>query len=98
ERRYGRPIISSFHGLWSLGGAAAGALTVLGLSAGIGYQAMLAGTAAAAAVAFACCTVPLLPPPAAADGGSGSEGRPAGIGLVLLGGAVAVLFSAAFVE
>src|SRR5690606_14261719 len=41
ERSYGRPIISAFHGAWSLGGAAAGGLTALALGAGADAQALL---------------------------------------------------------
>ena len=29
ERRYGRPIISAFHGFWSMGGAVGGVLTAV---------------------------------------------------------------------
>ncbi|WP_281283742.1 MFS transporter [Nonomuraea longispora] len=41
ERRYGRPIISAFHGTWSLGGAAGGGLTSLVLKAGLDAQWLL---------------------------------------------------------
>ncbi|WP_199036925.1 MFS transporter [Glycomyces salinus] len=76
ERYYRRPIVSSFHGFWSLGGALAGALTSLGLSAGLGGQTMLAITALASTAVFAYFTRPLLPPPGQAIGGSG--GAPSG--------------------
>ncbi|GAB4006725.1 hypothetical protein GCM10029992_58440 [Glycomyces albus] len=71
ERYYKRPIVSSFHGFWSLGGAVAGALTSLGLSAGLGSQTMLVITALASTAVFAYFTRPLLPPPGQAIGGSG---------------------------
>jgi len=72
ERYYKRPIVSSFHGFWSLGGAAAGALTSVGLSVGLGNQAMLVIAALACTVAFAVCTRPLLAPPGRvrAEGGT----------------------------
>ncbi|TDB74284.1 MFS transporter [Micromonospora sp. KC723] len=87
ERYYQRPVVSSFHGFWSLGGAAAGALTSLGLTLGLGNQAMLVITALACTVVFAACTRPLLPPPPqAADGDSGgAPARPARIGVTVLG-------------
>ncbi|MDI6100201.1 MFS transporter [Actinoplanes sp. NEAU-A12] len=86
ERYYRRPIISSFHGFWSLGGAAAGALTSLGLTLGLGNQAMLVIAALACAVVFAAFTRPLLPPPGRTRGGDAAT--PAGtarIGVIVLG-------------
>lgn len=91
ERYYRRPIVSSFHGFWSLGGAAAGALTSLGLTLGLGNQAMLVIAALACAAAFAAATRPLLPPPGQAanhDTAGHDGGRPAKvvpIGAILLG-------------
>ncbi|SDD18267.1 MFS transporter [Glycomyces harbinensis] len=87
ERRYGRPIISAFHGLWSLGGAAAGVFTSLCLGLGFGDQAILITAAVLSTVAMAAFTRPLLPPPGQ-DASGGSSGTPAGaakIGTVLLG-------------
>jgi len=84
EQRYGRPIISAFHGLWSLGGAAAGALTSLGLGLGLGNQAILIAVALIGAIAMAISTRPLLPPPGR-DNSGGSSGIPVRrIGFVLL--------------
>lgn len=87
ERYYKRPIVSSFHGFWSLGGAIAGALTSIGLTLGLGNQAMLVIAAVACAVAFGAFTRPLLPPPPALvqDGGTGAPARAARIGAVALG-------------
>src|SRR4051812_34655715 len=45
EVRYDRPIMSAFHGMWSLGGAAGGLVTSAGLRAGLGVQTLLVGTA-----------------------------------------------------
>lgn len=98
ERRYGRPIVSSFHGFWALGGAAAGALAVFLFSLGVEYQALLVGTGVAAAVVFAGFTVPLLGPPPAETAHADGDGRPARLGAILLAGAAAIVFSAAFVE
>jgi MFS family permease len=89
ERYYKRPIVSSFHGFWSLGGAIAGALTSLGLTLGLGSQAMLVITAVACAAVFAAFTRPLLPPPPAPapahDDSTGAPARAARIGAVALG-------------
>ncbi|GAA3707841.1 MFS transporter [Nonomuraea antimicrobica] len=41
ERRYGRPIISAFHGTWSLGGATGGGVTSLALQAELDAQWLL---------------------------------------------------------
>lgn len=86
EQRFGRPIISAFHGLWSLGSAAAGALTSVALVLGFGNQGILIAVAVASTAAMAIATRPLLPPPGQDKGGS--SGAPAGtakLGAVLLG-------------
>lgn len=86
ERYYRRPILSSFHGFWSLGGAAAGALTSLGLTLGLGNQAMLIIAAVASAAVFAAFTIPLLPPPGHATVDStGAPTSPVRIGAIILG-------------
>jgi MFS family permease len=90
EQRYGRPIISAFHGLWSLGSAAAGAVTSISLVLGFGNQAILIAVAAVSAALMAASIRPLLPPPGqdvrgTQGGGSGSTAGPVKIGAVLLG-------------
>jgi MFS family permease len=52
ERRYGRPIMSAFHGLWSLGGACGGGLMALWLHAGLDAQVLLVLAALAGGVAM----------------------------------------------
>jgi MFS family permease len=84
EQRYGRPIISAFHGLWSLGGAAAGALTSLGLGFGLGNQAILIAVAVIGTIAMAISTRPLLPPPGRDNSGGSSGTSVRRIGFVLL--------------
>ncbi len=85
ERYYGRPILSSFHGFWSLGGALAGALTSFGLTVGLGSQTMLVVAGLACTAAFAAFARPLLPPPGQAGGtGGGTPRRAARLGMGLL--------------
>ncbi|WP_030158543.1 MFS transporter [Glycomyces sp. NRRL B-16210] len=84
EQRYGRPIISAFHGLWSLGSAAAGAATALLLVLGFGNQAILVAVAVASTVLMALFTRPLLPPPSQATSGDGAPVKAVRIGAVLL--------------
>ncbi|GAA2600598.1 MFS transporter [Actinomadura fulvescens] len=50
EERYARPIMSAFHGMWSLGGALAGLVTAAALRSGLGVGALLTATALAGAV------------------------------------------------
>ncbi|WP_020663029.1 MFS transporter [Amycolatopsis benzoatilytica] len=52
ENRYGRPIMSSFHGVWSLGGVAGGLTISAGLSLGADGTALTAGVAVVAAGLF----------------------------------------------
>jgi MFS family permease len=61
ERSYGRPIISAFHGAWSLGGAAAGGLTALALGAGADAQALLVTGAVVVPFLFLPAAYVLLP-------------------------------------
>ncbi|ADD42755.1 MFS transporter [Stackebrandtia nassauensis] len=95
EVRYGRPIVSAFHGLWSLGGAAGGALTTAGLHAHLDPQAMLIGFILLSTVAFGYFGRMLLPPPSrpepdpATAGAKPGRGLGIGMGIVLLLGIVA---------
>ncbi|GAA1669902.1 MFS transporter [Glycomyces endophyticus] len=86
EQRYGRPIISAFHGLWSLGSAAAGALTSVCLVLGFGNQAILIAAAVLSTAAMAISTRPLLPPQdtASATPGAAAAAPAAKIGAALL--------------
>ncbi|GAA4906763.1 fucose permease [Stackebrandtia albiflava] len=65
ESSYGRPIVSAFHGLWSLGGAVGGGLTALGNHLGADPQALLVTVAVLSAGLFLYFGIMLLPPPAA---------------------------------
>ncbi|MBN6052188.1 MFS transporter [Nonomuraea sp. RK-328] len=83
EHAYGRPIISAFHGTWSLGGAAGGGLTALVLGAGLDPQALLVAAAVVVPfvyVPFALRLLPARPPrdvPSADDQvGQGSATEP----------------------
>ncbi|MGP4098563.1 MFS transporter [Nonomuraea sp. KM90] len=93
ERRYGRPIISAFHGTWSLGGAAGGGLTSLVLQAGLDPQALLIAAALVVPFLYVPAARLLLPDPpehaASAESASGS-------GNSLRWGLIALLGLAAF--
>ncbi|KAB2339361.1 MFS transporter [Actinomadura rudentiformis] len=52
EERYARPIMSAFHGMWSLGGAVGGLVTAAALRSGLGVSALLTATALVGAVLF----------------------------------------------
>ncbi|MFI7114085.1 MFS transporter [Nonomuraea sp. NPDC050227] len=76
ERVYGRPIISAFHGTWSLGGAAGGVLTSLALRASVDPQALLVAGAIVVPFLYLLACRLLLPDAARqageqADGGEG---------------------------
>jgi fucose permease len=93
ERRYGRPILSSFHGLFSLGGFAGAAVTGLAMSGGMGDRTHVTATALACAGAVVTILAWLVP----SDGPAGPPGpvfvRPArallGLGLLAFGGLLA---------
>lgn len=92
ERRYGRPIISAFHGAWSLGGAAAGGLTAALLSLGVDGQALL--VAGGIVIPFLCyppARMLLRAEPVEADGtpGAAAKAFPLGWGLIALLGLAA---------
>ncbi|MEO3870107.1 MFS transporter [Nonomuraea sp. B12E4] len=92
ERRYGRPIISAFHGTWSLGGAAGGGLTSLILRAGIDPQVLLIVAAVVVPFLYVPAARLLLPDrpghDQAAEAG-GANGSPLGWGLIALLGVAA---------
>ncbi|MEV0148879.1 MULTISPECIES: MFS transporter [unclassified Nonomuraea] len=87
EHAYRRPIISAFHGTWSLGGAAGGGLTALVLQAGLDAQALLVVAAVAVPFVYIPFARLLLParasasepePESGAGATSGSEDGAAG--------------------
>ncbi|WP_431900064.1 MFS transporter [Nonomuraea sp. bgisy101] len=93
EHAYGRPIISAFHGTWSLGGATGGALTAIGLKLGVDGQALLVGAAVVVPFLYLPAARLLLPgrpatEPAEQGGGMGAMrwGLVALLGLVAFAG------------
>ncbi|MCK2216849.1 MFS transporter [Actinomadura sp. ATCC 31491] len=98
ERAYGRPIISAFHGTWSLGGAAGGALTSLFLRIGVDGQLVLVVAAVAVALLYLPAARLLLPSaPAGPGSGDGTSGEAGGNGGgSLKWGLIALLGLAAF--
>ena len=93
EKRYGRPIMSAFHGFWSVGGVLGSAVIAIGLHFG--------ATAPALMIAGACASAVLLIPPGQLllgsdhspatrrTGPAGPARAPGGQGVVLLLGLVA---------
>ncbi|NUW45429.1 MFS transporter [Nonomuraea rhodomycinica] len=61
EHAYGRPIISAFHGTWSLGGAAGGGLTALVLQTGLDAQVLLVAAAVVVPFVYVPFALRLLP-------------------------------------
>jgi fucose permease len=64
EARWSRPIMSSFHGMWSLGGLAGAGLAAAALAAGTTPLAHVLGATALFATLAVVGLVPLLPPEA----------------------------------
>jgi MFS family permease len=91
ERRYGRPIISAFHGTWSLGGAAGGALTSVILRAGLDPQTLLVVAALVVPFLYVPAARLLLPdvPPHEEQDAGGSRGGSLKWGLIALLGVAA---------
>ncbi|MFB9625524.1 MFS transporter [Nonomuraea helvata] len=92
ERRYGRPIISAFHGTWSLGGAAGGGLTSLMLKVGVDPQWLLIVAALVVPFLYVAAARLLLPdPPAHASSPEpgATRGSSLGWGLIALLGLAA---------
>ncbi|MGW7353028.1 MFS transporter [Streptomyces sp. NPDC054784] len=88
EHRYGRPIVSAFHGVWSLGGAAAGGLTTLGLKSGADGRTLLVAVALVVPLAFVPAARALLPgAPRTPDGTAAGDADPKGDGSGPGGGA-----------
>ncbi|MEV0586417.1 MFS transporter [Nonomuraea sp. NPDC050310] len=89
ERLYGRPIISAFHGTWSLGGAVGGGITSLALTARLDPQALLVGGALVTPLLYLAMGGTLLPPPAREAKGEEAKGSGIRWGLVLVLGVAA---------
>jgi hypothetical protein len=84
ERAYGRPIMASFHALFSAGGLAGAALGGLAAGVGVTPPAQMAGVALVVAAAAPFATRPLLPASAdASDAGVRGIGRPTPLILAL---------------
>ncbi|MEV0595652.1 MFS transporter [Nonomuraea cavernae] len=98
ERAYARPIISAFHGTWSLGGAAGGALTAVVLRADLDAQTLLIAAAIVVPFLYAPLALLLLPAPPAppAHPGPGTDAAGGGAGGGLRWGLIALLGVAAF--
>ncbi len=86
EARYGRPIMSSFHGLWSVGGFAGALVGGLAAGAGIAPFPHLLGAAVVLVIAALVAARWLLPVAADADSGAPAFARPTrallGLGVV----------------
>ena len=80
ESRYGRPIVSAFHGMWSAGGALGGALMSVGLTIAVDAKYLLSAAAVVTAVSYAVSASVLLPPPERSPD-SDSASRGAGRGM-----------------
>jgi MFS family permease len=93
EQRYGRSIMSAFHGFWSVGGVLGSAVIAAGLHFGAADPALIAGGAVASAVLLVLPGPLLLPPgePAIAAPAAGTAAPEAGPrrGVVALLGLVA---------
>jgi len=83
ERRYGRPIMSSFHALWSAGGLAGSAIGGFVAHHHVGLAAHLITTALVAGTLAFAVTGRMLPSSADAESGDAAPARPRGILLTL---------------
>jgi MFS family permease len=72
EQRYGRPIMASFHGLWSIGAVTGSVVIATGLRLGAGDPSLMIGGAFAVALLLTLPSAWLLPP------GQSSAPRPDG--------------------
>lgn len=64
EREYGRPIMSAFHGMFSIGGVVGSLIGAVTIGAGWSPAVMLAASSVLGLAAVALCTARLLPPSA----------------------------------
>ncbi|MGW0177357.1 MFS transporter [Rhodococcus sp. NPDC003322] len=99
ERAYGRPIMSAFHALFSLGGVAGSLLGAATLAAGVAPSTALPGAAAVGAVTILACLPALLPhevpdEQTAAPGSASSPERPATAKVLALGAIAFAVFLA----
>lgn len=76
QHRYGRSILQGFHGMWSIGSMAAGAVGALVAGAGVPVQAHLAVVAALVALSIAIAARWMLPTAVADAPASGDAHRP----------------------
>ncbi|MEV6227626.1 MFS transporter [Saccharopolyspora shandongensis] len=76
QRRYGRSIVNSFHGMWSVGAIIGGAAGSLAAGAALPLPAHLAAAAVVLAAAAVVCARFLLPGRDDAERTSGHRGRP----------------------
>ena len=83
ERAYGRPIMSSFHALWSAGGLVGSAIGGLVAQHGVAPATHLVTTALIAGVLAVVVTGGMLPASADVDTGEAAPARPRGILLTL---------------
>ncbi|MEU8360368.1 MFS transporter [Nonomuraea sp. NPDC048882] len=96
ERVYRRPIISAFHGTWSLGGATGGGITALALDAGADPQGLLITAAIVVPFLYLPAARLLLPGTPGDGSAAGSSGSPDAPGESLRWGLIALLGVAAF--
>ncbi|MGW0042488.1 MFS transporter [Rhodococcus sp. NPDC003348] len=101
ERAYGRPIMSAFHALFSLGGVAGSLLGAATLAAGVAPSTALPGAAVLGAVTILACLPALLPHEVhepdertAATGSARSHERPATAKVLALGAIAFAVFLA----
>jgi MFS family permease len=83
EREYGRPIMSSFHALWSAGGLVGSAVGGFVAQHGVGPATHLVITALVAGTLAFAVTGGMLPAATDADAGESAPARPRGILLTL---------------
>jgi hypothetical protein len=85
ERGYRRPVMSSFHAMYSLGGTGGAALGALAAAGGVGRTTHLLAVAAASVAVAVRASGMLLPARADGPSGNGSRRRP-GLAAALAGG------------